>query len=746
MFFLCLYSHFASGSVNERLQINNERDFRLTGYSMINDFCELSLFDLKKIDMAQKHDFNEILRLEIFTSQHPSSWRSFYDTKSKISLMIAHHVMMNSSQDKNAIDSIIRLLDEIARLDMVSKDHRAQAFYLIGHHYLGKARDHGDLHTLWEEPLSHSYAINETFDSPRSCKPSSLLEKARTYFQNSASLSFPSSNLLCRESLRCLALSIGPVSCAEFGSAGEMIHTSIGSTARQTVSRLDPSSNESEFEEIDSIFSAYDINISDIHKRKEELKRMYKEGNRIVPQDWNFVAMTLVPTGELLISSLQFNDDDPMSDCNFNYRTVCVFPSSPNKFYENPEFMSIILKPFDDLMDRSKKQLNDVDQDKFEMYNNSRDAKLNWWSVRDDLDNGLNELLKHTQHLYFDADRVKEILLQTNVMSCDVSFSVGNLAARFEAACAIDDDITTTTTTQKCHESRESLQILTVKQLKERLEKFEVRSKDIRSLRKAELIDLLLDKLDLTQEKVEPIELNDSINSSTHTENLCVNSQQCTFLILDEHLCRFPFEGLPLLRGRTVCRVPSIPFAISSLSNVQLENCGRIVEPALTKFILDPESNLPGTQKRLNETLTNISERYNYQWDGIVGRIPSEQFMRSALLQENGMFLYFGHNGGERCFSKAQIESLIKSKNDEPHRNCKASIILMGCSSGVLLSVNQNGSDMCNKELNFEPEGVALSYLCAGAPCVVSNLWDVTDRDIDRYVQDNQSKFINHYC
>ena len=35
--------------------------------------------------------------------------------------------------------------------------------------------------------------------------------------------------------------------------------------------------------------------------------------------------------------------------------------------------------------------------------------------------------------------------------------------------------------------------------------------------------------------------------------------------------------------------------------------------------------------------------------------------------------------------------------------------------------------------LYYEPEGVALSYLCAGAPCVVGNLWDVTDHDIDRF-------------
>jgi separase len=33
----------------------------------------------------------------------------------------------------------------------------------------------------------------------------------------------------------------------------------------------------------------------------------------------------------------------------------------------------------------------------------------------------------------------------------------------------------------------------------------------------------------------------------------------------------------------------------------------------------------------------------------------------------------------------------------------------------------------------FEPEGAVLSYLCAGAPTVVGNLWDVTDRDIDKF-------------
>lgn len=46
----------------------------------------------------------------------------------------------------------------------------------------------------------------------------------------------------------------------------------------------------------------------------------------------------------------------------------------------------------------------------------------------------------------------------------------------------------------------------------------------------------------------------------------------------------------------------------------------------------------------------------------------------------------------------------------------------MGCSSGLLQRTGQ-----------YEPYGVPISYLITGSPCIVANLWDVTDRDIDAY-------------
>ncbi|KAL5992925.1 hypothetical protein ACLOJK_013844 [Asimina triloba] len=46
----------------------------------------------------------------------------------------------------------------------------------------------------------------------------------------------------------------------------------------------------------------------------------------------------------------------------------------------------------------------------------------------------------------------------------------------------------------------------------------------------------------------------------------------------------------------------------------------------------------------------------------------------------------------------------------------------MGCSSGVLSFTGP-----------YAPQGAPLSYLLAGSPAIIANLWDVTDREIDRF-------------
>lgn len=63
----------------------------------------------------------------------------------------------------------------------------------------------------------------------------------------------------------------------------------------------------------------------------------------------------------------------------------------------------------------------------------------------------------------------------------------------------------------------------------------------------------------------------------------------------------------------------------------------------------------------------------------------------------------------------------ISSKDIVKLEKC-AGTFLMGCSSGSMRL------DSC-----YFPSGMPLNYLQAGSPIVIANLWEVTDKDIDRF-------------
>lgn len=75
-------------------------------------------------------------------------------------------------------------------------------------------------------------------------------------------------------------------------------------------------------------------------------------------------------------------------------------------------------------------------------------------------------------------------------------------------------------------------------------------------------------------------------------------------------------------------------------------------------------------------------------------------------------------NINNNAFSGSQY---IAGHRIENLSSCAASL-LMGCSSG---SLSLGG--------HYAPIGTPLSYLLAGSPVIVANLWDVTDKDIDRF-------------
>ncbi len=99
-------------------------------------------------------------------------------------------------------------------------------------------------------------------------------------------------------------------------------------------------------------------------------------------------------------------------------------------------------------------------------------------------------------------------------------------------------------------------------------------------------------------------------------------------------------------------------------------------------------------------------------WNGIINKQPQEQEFEQALT-ESQVLLYFGHGSGAQYIRGKTIRRLPK---------CKPATFLMGCSSAALTEAGE-----------FECYGPVWNYMMAGCPAVVGTLWDVTDRDIDRF-------------
>ncbi|KAG0258711.1 hypothetical protein DFQ27_004497 [Actinomortierella ambigua] len=220
-------------------------------------------------------------------------------------------------------------------------------------------------------------------------------------------------------------------------------------------------------------------------------------------------------------------------------------------------------------------------------------------------------------------------------------------------------------------------------------------------------------------------------------------------LILDKHLQMFPWENLPVLRGEAVSRLPSIWFlrdrilrsqgvaeqhvatataatgAAESPSTLPLEmeyqdtqegrqikpvNAWRDLEvdPSSAYYILNPGGDLAHTEQTFRDYVET-----QRGWDGVIGRRPLDLECVQGLSQSE-LYIYFGHSGGEQYIKSHQIRQLLPTR-------CSVSLLL-GCSSGVLTSKGE-----------FDPYGNVLNYILAGCPTVVANLWDVTDKDIDRF-------------
>ncbi|KAL7963886.1 peptidase family C50 domain-containing protein [Trichoderma compactum] len=184
-----------------------------------------------------------------------------------------------------------------------------------------------------------------------------------------------------------------------------------------------------------------------------------------------------------------------------------------------------------------------------------------------------------------------------------------------------------------------------------------------------------------------------------------------TVLVLDKLLHAFPWESMPCMDGLSVSRVPSLACLRQLIREAGRDPArkshGHFVSAKAGTYILNPSSDLTNTQPFFQSAFSSLSS-----WSGIVNKTPKESEFEKALATSEIM-VYFGHGSGAQYIRGKTIRRLEK---------CRPATFLMGCSSAALTDAGE-----------FESYGPVWNYMMAGCPAVVGTLWDVTDRDIDRF-------------
>jgi separase len=582
---------------------------------------------------------------------------------------------------------------EIDKDELSRSEDKAWALYYLGILELNQARRTGSLQRLWQD-----------FDDSREeDEPCTHLLNAKDYLSRALLHVVNSSDVLIRNILRSLALASGPSVDGGIGmSSGILVLTSIGQSLRRRMTWSFQNSSESshglENDERVNFFETFDGPFTESRIRDDKIWKLLQAFGDTVSPHWNFIAPVICPSGEMLITKIAKNE---VYD-EFVVSTECIFPPEGKTSYD------CIVAPLDSILQKMHGQLHHIKPD-LSIENTDKDAvKREWWDMRGQLDDEMASLLEEVEAQFFSQAFAQKDFLPR-----------GNLVSKFDE---IFDNANILLTSHR-EERANKLKSLTVPVLKEKLIDAGVQESNLKTLRKMELIDLLIDTEDASNDGSEYSQDDDT----------------CLFLILDENLQRFPFEGMPVLQGKAVCRVPCLTFVLAKLYELGInQNESPELDPANTSFVLDPERNLQGTRKRILPVVEELQSERNWGWNAVIGNMPSTEFFEMGLTKSKSLFMYFGHGGAQLCFSRRRVEELITQRvtmlcEQKGGKACEASVVLMGCSSGRLESINRKNSNLIEETpLYYEPGGVALSYLCAGAPCVVGNLWDVTDHDIDR--------------
>jgi separase len=352
----------------------------------------------------------------------------------------------------------------------------------------------------------------------------------------------------------------------------------------------------------------------------------------------------------------------------------------------------------------------------------SKQARQQWWAEREALDTRLHELLINMENIWLGG--FKGVFSQ--------HLRQPTLLARFRKTF---ENVLNNHLPSRRKKTQAKRAVLDTRVLELFIGLGDVANEDLDL--DEELMDLIYFVVDILQFNGEPnaydeidfdamvVETHDALRSYHEASHNSQSSSPHTILILDNNLHAFPWESMPCLEKLSISRLPSLAalrerlLAAKTPASQQDTAPGHYINAAHGgASILNPSGDLTNTLNTLEPYLGELQG----PWDHISSRAPSEKEFENALRHKD-LVLYFGHGSGAQFVRSKSVRRLYPGQQAEQDTKpgC-ATTFLFGCSS---VHLTENGI--------YEPSGMLTSYLTAGAPAVLGMLWDVTDKDCDRF-------------
>lgn len=222
------------------------------------------------------------------------------------------------------------------------------------------------------------------------------------------------------------------------------------------------------------------------------------------------------------------------------------------------------------------------------------------------------------------------------------------------------------------------------------------------------------DEINMSEMRVQITEAIKKYKTNSQPDNILnediSKQKKHTFLLVSSVCHLFPWESLPFLNDTSITRIPSLKSLDKLLMNNDMNLYVQLPLTDSIGMILNPNSDLNKTEMRFKDLFNKIHES-TLNSKLLINEKPSELDFLS-FIKESSLFIYVGHGSGEQYVRLKQIKSCDKV----------AASFLLGCSSAAMKYYGK-----------LEPSGSIYSYLLAGSPLILGNLWDVTDKDIDKF-------------